>query len=475
MMRARVVLINPPVPDNKNWVREGRCQQIDIWGAPFPPLSLALISGNLVRQGIVTAIFDCGPESLNREAAFEKIKSFSPQIAVISTSTPTIDSDLNWFTSGLKSLLPELKVILIGIHAGTLSGEILEKYPFIDYIVSGEPEWTILRLVNCILDHSDMRDIKGLTYRSDTGITINPEIDFEQNIDTVGLPDWGKVNMDVYRLPIVDRPFSLINYSRGCPYQCNFCVSYKYYGRKFRKRSIPSLIEEIHYNLSIGIRDFLFWSEQMTFDKEHLHHFLDEIITTGLNQKIRWVCNSRVDGIDRILIKKMKEAGCWQIAFGFESGNQDILKSMNKGNHQTIAQSVEAAELAASCGIVVDGHFIIGYPGETIETVRETIRIACNMPLAFAHFYSATPFPGSALFSEELTTKNDFYWEKINQNNALLDTGDLCSTEINKMIKKAYMRFYLRISVWKRIISIPENIREYLNVLKLGFRFLRSL
>jgi anaerobic magnesium-protoporphyrin IX monomethyl ester cyclase len=475
----KAVLINPPVPDGKAWVREGRCQQWTVWGAPFPPLSLALVSTQLVREGVDTMIIDAGPTGKDVDSVIDECVEFRPDLVVLSVATPTIRSDLGWFAPRLKEALPNVPVAALGIHVSALPSETLQEYRHLDFAVIGEPEITVKDLARALMfGDCPVEHVPGLALRDERGgCKINRHRTYIDDLDSLGFPDWGKIDLSLYRLPIVDRPFSLIASTRGCPFGCTFCAAHSYYGKALRKRSVESIIKEIEFNISLGVRDFLFFTELMTLDRAFLEHLLDSLHAHGLGTEINWVCNSRTDAGDRELFAKMRRAGCWQIAFGFEFGSDEILGRAGKGGKCSTSRGRKAAEDAASAGLVVDGHFILGFPGETEETLQATIDYACSLPLTFAHFYSCVPFPGSRLHDEaraegwliNLTS------EGFSQDEACLDAGVLSPVTVNEFIRKAYRKFYLRPQIVGRILRIARSANEFVRIVGIGVRFGISL
>ncbi len=477
-MTVRAVLINPPVPDDQIWVREGRCQQWDIWGAPFPPYSLAMVSTQLKKNDIKTLIIDSGVQGKNLEAVLADCDEFKPDLAVVSVATPTVKSDLGWFALELKERIPSIKIAALGIHASKFPAELLAEYGALDFAIIGEPELTCGELGIAIREGQPVDTIRGLAWKAGEGnCKVNSRREFVGNLDSLGFPDWADLDFSIYRMPIKLRPFSMIGFSRGCPFSCKFCAAHMYGGSILRKRSVQSLLQEIELNLSLGVRDFLFWTELLTLDEDFLDVFLDSLIRKGLHTKINWVCNSRVDSGSREMFIKMKKAGCWQIAFGFEFGDDAILQLAQKGGRATIEQGRKTARLADEAGIVVDGHFIMGYPGETRKTLQKTIDYACSLPLTFAHFYAATPFPGSTLFDETIQAERleNPDLEGANQGKATISTDMLDADTVDLFIKKAYRSFYFRPEVVRRGLRIPSGPGEFLNLLKTGFQFYRSM
>ncbi len=477
-MEGKAVLINPPARDGKVWVREGRCQQWDIWGAPFPPYSLAMISTQLKRLGMETLIIDSGTQGKNLDAVLSDCDGFKPELAFLSVASPTVKSDLGWFAPRLKEKVPTLKIAALGIHVSRFPAEVLSEYRALDYAIVGEPELTCKELAAACGRGDAEYSIRGLAWKDAPGKAhVNPGREVVEDLDSLGFPDWDAVDFSIYQMPVKQRPFSLIGFSRGCPFPCKFCAAHRYGGSRLRKRSIESLIEEIEFNLSLGVREFLFWTELMTLDIDFLDAFLEEVIKEGMHKRISWVCNSRVDSGNREMFLKMKKAGCWQIVFGFEFGDDAILKLARKGGRATTERGRETAGLAANAGIIVDGHFMMGYPGETRESLQKTIDYACSLPLTFAHFYAATPFPGSLFYDEavQMGWLKESDLEGFNQDSSVINTDLLDSGTVNRYIEKAYKAFYFRPVTLRRGLAIPSGPREFLNLIKTGCQFYRGM
>lgn len=472
----KVLLINPPVPDSKSWVREGRCQQWDIWGVPFPPLSLAYIAGQ-IRFMAETLILDSGPAKLSLEKTLQKIKEYNPDLLILSTATPTIETDLGWFLPKVKKIKPNLNTAVIGIHTTVLPKETLGEFPDLDFIIRGEPELTAKDLIRYLKEKkSDFDCISGLAFRKGDKIIVNQPREFLTDLDQLEFPFWRGVDFNNYKLPILNTPFNLITFARGCPFNCKFCNASTYYGKKLRKRSPQKIVEEIEFNLkNFGIQDFLFWTEFVTIDGVYLREVLNLIKRRDLHKKIRWVSNSRTNGIDLTLFKEMKDGGCWQIALGFEFGSNEILKLAQKG--ATIEEGRKIVKAVVKAGIVVDGHFILGYPGETEDTLRATINYALSLPLTFAHFYAATPFPGSQLYKEAIQNNwlRNSNWRDINQSIPILVTPYLSPSTVKNYINQAYRKFYLRPITFWRIGKIARNPFQLFNILKSGIKLCRDI
>jgi len=472
-----VVFINPPTKTGQTWVRESRCQQLDIWGAPFPPLTLGYCAGQ-VASTAKTLIVDSAIEGFDLQATIDRVAGFGARIAIVSTATPTIASDADWFVPALKEALPNIRVALIGSHVTALPRETLEAYPFVDFVIIGEPELVCRELIECQQNLAPrLETVAGLAYRGSEGVVVNDPRPNYADLDELALPHWTGVDFARYRLPVYNRPFSLVSYARGCPYQCTFCTTRGFYGTRPRYRSAQAIVEELRWYVeNENVRDFLFWSEALTIDADRLDSFLTALESSGLHRKIRWVCNSRVDLPSYDVFDRMKSLGCWQIAFGVEFGSDRVLKLAGKGGQASVDRARRACQAAAQAGMVVDGHFILGYPGETETEIEATIDLSCELPLTFAHFYAATPFPGSKLYDElrGQGTLEQIEWERVHQGSAALEQLALPAARIQSMLALAYRRFYLRPSVWLRVLGLVDGPRSLGAIVSAGGRFIAN-
>jgi len=438
----KVLLLNPPSSDNKKFIREGRCtQEQGVWATLWPPLSLATMGAVLEEAGHVVKIVDCAAQEMNRDAVGHLMREFFPEAVIWSTGTPSIESDLE-LASFIKGCDDKVSTAVFGTHVTVLDKECLTAFPAIDCIIRNEPEMTLGALVTTLAEGGRLADVAGITFRTDTGtISANPPRPFIEDLDSLPLPAWHLLDLDRYRLPLKGKRFLMVAPLRGCPFNCSFCTCQTYYGKKLRKRSVESLLKEIEYDGErFGMRDFFIWAETFVVDRAYVAALCRGIIERGL--RISWTSNSRVDTVDRELLTLMAQAGCWMISYGIESGSQKILDESHKGT--TLEQAAEAVRYAREAGIKTVGHFILGLPGETEASLKQTINYARSLPLDLAQFYCAVPFPGSRLYDRALEegwiTRPDYSCFK--QDCALMELPTISSDEVNRYRTLAYKRFY---------------------------------
>lgn len=437
-----VLLINPPAAEGVAIVREGRCmQRAGAWTAVWAPISLATIGAVLLQAGFSCHLADCIIEGLDSAGLLERFGRLRPRLAVLNTATPSIGSDLK-LARELKHAFPGIVTLAIGIHPTALPEETLQMAPELDAIVRGEPELTIRESAERIQQNRPLAGVPGLSVRQDGQIVHGPERP-PAELDELPFPAWHLVRRELYRLPFSHRPFLLVATSRGCPYTCAFCADSTYYGRRLRLKSPGRLVKELDWvKTKFGISDFLFWAESFTLKRDWTLAVADALLAAGL--QVKWVCNSRGDQVDEELLRQLKAAGCWMIGFGLESGAQKILDLM--GKKTTVEQHRRAVLAAKAAGLMVTAHMVLGYPGETEATIKETIAFVQSLPLDYVQFYCAVPFPGSALYlrakAEGWINTND--WSRFEQNFSVLDLPGLKAEEVMAWRRRAYRRFYFR-------------------------------
>jgi radical SAM superfamily enzyme YgiQ (UPF0313 family) len=427
------------------------------WVTNFPPVTLASIAGTLRARGHEVKLLDCIGADIPFRVMLDEVVNFKPDITVVNTSTPTIMNDLNVVKS-IKSLTNCLTVVY-GVHPTVMYQETLEACPSLDFCVRGDPETPILKIAE--------------GHYSAPGVCTRgrfSDVYLEDNLDR--FPFAAHDLLPPYVFPLTGNRWTLIIDGRGCPFDCTFCVEPYISGRKARYRSVGRIVSEIEWVRELGISEFLFWDELFTLNRERVISLCNAFVEKGLHKKIKWICTTRVDRVDAPLLKRMKEAGCWMISFGLESGDQSILDRCKKGI--TLEQSKSAIKMAKEVGLVTIGHFIIGLPMETEETIRRTIDFAKSSGLDFAQFYMATPFPGSDFYEEAkangwLIARS---WEEIEQGSCAINYPHLPKEKIEAWRRKAYHEFYFRPRFFYRFLK-SLTVKALVTVPSKGVEFLK--
>lgn len=430
----------------------------------LPPLSLAMLAASLEKANIPVKIIDC-PGSNIGKIEFEKIiDELKPDIVGIGPMmTPAIEGVFEAAAICKKS---GAIVIVGGPHLSIYPKETMANKN-IDFAIIGEGDFSIVKLVEAIKNNSDVSQIPGLVWRKDSEILENPAAIVE-NLDELPMPAYHLLPMKNYNSIIGLHPVSTMMVGRGCPYRCGFC--YKTPSDKLiRHKSVKYVIEEMKYLIErYGVKEIMFYDDTLTLKKDYIFNLCDEIKTQKI--KIHWEAPTRVNHIDEELIKKLAEAGCVRLRMGVESGNEKIRQIMNKG--VSAEQIISAFGLCKKYGIETFAYFIIGYIGETEETINETINFARKLDPDFAMFTIATPLPNTDLFERAVQAKliDPNYWKNYTLGGSKERIKFLVK-DAEKWTKKAYLKFYFRPGfIIKKLLKMRD-----LDTAKKYFRAFRGL
>lgn len=360
----------------------------------FIHLGLGFVAASLERSGHEVRILDLGIEGESRKAISQAIQKAAPDAVGITVLTPTWSSALR-VAQTVKEADPKVPVILGGIHASVLTDEVL-KEPAVDFVVRGEGEITMVKLLEAIEGRTDLSGVEGISYKSGGGIRHNPARALIENLDTIPPTPWHLFDLNQYSGKMHGKTAVGISAARGCPYNCVFCFRGPAAGKTIRSWSPARVVSELKtVTETYGIRTFHFWNDVFTYDKRWVEALCDRIVGEGL--EIEWDCQTRADLINEDVLRKMKAAGCSSVMLGVESGSNDVLGFMEKG--LTTDKIRDGFRLLQKIGFETTATFTLGLPWDTRETIRETIRFAKEINPDFAMFYIATPFPGSPLWN----------------------------------------------------------------------------
>lgn len=455
-----LLLINPPAPKKgvfiiRDFNRSGRTSKEKII---WPQTSLAYLAA-MTPKNVSVKIVDCIAEKITWENLQDILKKEKPKYIGAHVITSTAHNDLRTFRLA-KKINSNTKTITFGPHGTELTKETFKECPNLDFIIRREPEITFKELINTLESNKKrFSKIKGLAFKKSNKIFINPKRPFIKNLDKLPLPRHDLLPIEKYTFPFMASGFTFVVASRGCPYSCSFCRQPIMWNCIVRQRSPENIIKELKFLKKFGVKEFLLSTDTFTLKKAVVKKVCKLMIKEKLN--LKWACNSRVDTIDQEMAQWMKKAGCWMIALGLESGSNKILQLCNKKT--TLTQGKKAVKIITNAGIKVYGYFIIGLPGETKKTIRRTIDFAKSLPITFAIFHIASPYPGTKFYeiAKERGWLTSEKWEDADQGNSSpVDYPQLSGKEIIQGIKRAYKEFYLRPKAIWRILYSVKNIKD---------------
>jgi len=440
----KTLLVNPPLVNGVAFTRQGRCQEREeVLGTTKPPFTLALLASMFRGVDLDVRLVDLTAthQSVADLIAQLDREGFHPTLILYPSTTPTLDAD-NHEVAKLKARYGA-PLFNFGPHASTTPAASMRRSPAVDGMFVGEPEDAALQLAQ--LESIDaIGTIPSLTWRrGDTIVPQTAQGTYTGFLD-MPYPAWDMVPLRAYNLPLVNRPYTIVETSRGCPYSCDFCVAPIHQGHKFRERSAKSIVDEIERGYrEHGLDFFYLWGDTVTLNVKSFTAFCDELIARNL--PVQWLSNARADNLtDPAFVHRLRKAGCWMLAMGIETESEDIRKDMVKRLERKKIQL--AIDNMRDAGIRSFAFFIFGYPGETLDSINHTIRYAIELNPDFANFYPAVPYPGTELYNKAvrdgLLVEED--WSRMEYSYYLLKGNGLDEHVVMDAINRAKRRFFMR-------------------------------
>lgn len=442
----------------------------------FPPLGVGYIASPLIKLGHEIKIIDCPPLNYQNEDVAREVRNFRPDLIGVSAMTSSA-TEAYCLIKYLKELFPNLPIIFGGSHTSCFPQETIKEIPEVDCLVYGEGEITFQEIIksyerNKLIDSA----IKGIWYKDRNGKFIqNPPVEPIVNIDEILPPAWQLYDFKIYRpLPLMYKKLPVANMitSRGCPWgKCKFCFESGRGSQKYRRHSPARTVREIKILFEkYGIKEIAFWDDNFLVNQDWVFQFCDLLDQTGM--KIAWSAYGRVNTMTKPMLERAKKSGLWSIFVGFETGNEDLLKRINKG--ATLEQARQAAKWANDLKIDIRGSFMLALPGETPAKAQKTIDFAKSLDIPYAQFLLTYPEWGTELYDDALKNGQMVSSYQGRTTATYVPVGYQDAAAVRKMQKKAYHSFYFNPRFfWKHLKRLKswDKIKQYY----LGLKFIRSL
>jgi len=399
MRFKRAIIVNPPHPPGyvSNKDSMGGFGQLFPRGAPpFPPLDLPYLAAYLLREDFAVSVIEAGALDLSSAEVCDAIASEDPgdgTLVVIRTSLPTIDWDLE-VCAQIRLRSPRLPLVLFGGAVPSLLFRI-KRDPIVDFVILGEPDEAVAELMR----GDDLAQIAGLVFRETDGWRQTPARKAERDLDRLPFPRWDLFPHERYVIPkssmMGQMRFLPILTSRGCPFGCSYCPYPTGQGLKWRYRSPGNVVDEIeHLVRDLGVEYVLFRDPMFSLNQKRVVAICQEILRRGL--RVKWGCETRVDCLEEPTIAIMARAGCTGINFGVESSDPEIQKGVDR-KPILAPEFINAVNVCRRHHIRTFAFFIVGLPGDTVDTILNTIRFAVDIGASWTQFTVATPFIGTKL------------------------------------------------------------------------------
>jgi len=461
----KILLLNPP----RRYELVGKNPSIIEKHRGFnPPLGLLYLASTIKKfTNYDVEVLDAQPLKLTYSQLENYLSEKSFDVVGISAMTFTL-IDAYKTAKLIKKIMPKTKVILGGTHIHLFPNE-TKNLEGVDFAFMGEAELSFVEFLKNLENPTYYHKIPGLIYRNTEGKIIENDFEPLDNLDELPFPERKLLNIKHYNSLLSKASLSTtIISSRGCPFRCAFCDRpLSPITSRFRFRSAKNVVDEICECAELGIKDFLFYDDTFTVNKERVLDFCEEIIRQRL--KIRWDIRTRVDIVDEEMLKMLKKAGCVAIHYGVEAGNDNILKVIKKGF--TVKKVEEIFKLTKRLGIETLAYFMIGLPTENLEYIQDTFDLVKKLKPGYAHFTIFSPYPGTEFYClglEKGIIKKDV-WKEFAQNpkegfKIPVWEENFNREQLYEMIVKFYKSFYLRPSyILSRSIkarSIEELIKK---------------
>ncbi len=460
-MRRKTVILAQP--GGQNWVpgRRDITRAVNV----MIPVGIASLSSWLEEHGASTRILDGYAHPAPLEKWVDAIRAEAPAFLGITSTTSSFREGAR-LAAAVKAVSPGTAVIFGGVHASALRERVLLEHPCVDVVVVGEGEEAIQAIVE--RDGRDLADVPGLVIRDRDDVVFTgwrrPSLD----LDSLPFPAYDRLPgyPQSYPLPIFGypkAPTSSVVTSRGCPYSCTYCDR-SVFGRSFRYNSPRYMLEHLHHIRSRwGVRHVTFYDDIFTANRKRVEGFCD-LMASG-NPGVTFSCAVRSNQIDEELVRRLAAAGCWQVSFGVESGDPEVLRTHRRGTD--LDDIFDKVHILKRHGLRAKGLFIVGLPGESEETIRRTIDYACRVPFDEVNVSKFTPFPGAPLY-ETIRDLGEFDedWDSMNLLNFVFVPEGMTRERLEDLYREFLRRFYQRPrTAWtytKLMITSPVHLMTVL-------------
>jgi len=465
----KIALVFTPLRLEKNWTA---LKVQDEYVGIMPPISLAYVASIAERYGHEVIIIDAVAEELSLDDVISKLEDFSPDLLGFTITT----YGFHYTLQAIKDIKEKISapIVVGGWHLSLYPKETMT-HQEIDYAITGEADETFPEFLDAINKGGSLDGIDGLAFRKNEEIIVTPFKRPVEDIDATPFPARHLLENDKYYNILSQRKnFTVMLSARGCPFRCAFCDLKT---KKFRLRTPENFVNEIQQCYEeFNVREIDIYDSSFTVDKERVNRICQEIQDRGLD--VSWTVRTRADCVNKDLLETMKRAGCSTVMYGIESGNPEILKRLHKGTDLSHIRDV--VEWTSHLKMKSLGFFMIGSPGETVETAKKTIKFSTELDLDYVQFTKTLPLPNTELYDMYLEeNNNEDYWSKFTLDKSYEKVLPLVATDIKQeealgLLKKAYVCFYFRPKYILKALKRLKSFLELKNSVKAALGILLS-
>ncbi|MEO5370879.1 MAG: B12-binding domain-containing radical SAM protein [Magnetococcus sp. DMHC-1] len=437
------------------------------------PYGLSVISSFLKHNNQNVILLDAHAHHISRKNIIKYIIQENPDVIGLPIYTSQVPQSVS-FINEIKKTIPEILTVVGGPHPTAEHYSLLTQNPSIDIAVVGEGEYTMLEILDSINKGRpyNFHDIKGITFRTNNQVIINPPRPFISDLDSLPFADWESFPMEKYWGANTEKNnFANLVFSRGCPFSCTFCGAKEALGKIHRRRSPANIIKEVRMLYEkFNVRELGLSDSTFNVNNRWVREICEELIDFGRRDLV-WQCNVRADRLDEETLKLMRKAGCSKVFVGVESADINMLKSMKKGTDIHLLR--EGINLLDRLGFQVFCGFLIGMPGETVESIKKTLEFARELRKHTCAFSLATPFPGSEFYEiSKLEGYQVTDWTQHDTYGLTYVAQDLTKEQLihyyNYAVKSNYLNPYF---IYKQIRKLRSFTQLKVQA-RLGFRII---
>ena len=442
------------------------------------PNDLGYASATLKEKGYLVKLKDYQSENLKLPDLEKDFNEFKPDVIFVSITNATIYDDLSIINNLVKNH-NKTTVIIKGALFFNPDKTMLNLLPLenINYLVGGESDFIVADLIESHFKNiENIKNIRGISFKVNNDWIKTDFSTWEKDLDNLILPDRSEIKNGLYVRPDTGESQATIITSRGCPSKCIFCLTPTISGTKLRLRSPENIHEEIvNCYEKHNIKNFFFRSDTFTIDRRWVEQLCNLIIRSNLQDKIAWVANSRVKPLQKETLTIMKQAGCWLVAFGYESGSSETLEKIKKGC--TLEDNLIAAQYAKEAGLKTFGFFLIGLPWEDYSHLNDTKKLIYKTASDFIEIHLAVPYYGTPLYDlaknegliDESVLGKDYF------NAPTIGTKYLTMKEIEEFKRKLLLSYHLRPTyLINRFFEATRNYKVFMNYSRYGLKLFKN-
>jgi len=446
-MSRTILFITPPY----------HCGVVEVAGH-WMPLGLVYLAAAARRAGWTPLIYDAMTKRHDYAQIRERINELQPDCVATTAITPTYPDSLELLRSA-KDLLPDVITIMGGVHPTFMYEEILQEAPdVVDYIVRGEGEETLEQLLRCLAENREPIDVRGLSFQRDGEIAVTASRPFAKSIE---LPhdEWDLLDWDAYTYFVIPNSrLAVVSTSRGCSFSCTFCSQQKFWKQSWRARGPELAAEEILWlGEKYGANVFLITDEYPTQDQDRWLEFLDRLIAANFDGYL--LIETRASDIvrDARMLERYRKAGVIHVYIGLEATDQATLDTINK--QLDVDESSECLRLIRAHGMVSETAFVLGFPWETPESIKATLKLSQTYDPDFAHYLAITPWPYADIYEEMKPHIQVHDYRKYNLIDPVVKPERMTLEEVDRAIVNCYRDFYM--GKLAQIAVDPDPFRKH--------------